>query len=129
MKATIVTLSAMVIAATLSFAQNQPAGPPKGHPGGPEGKRPPPPEEVFKKLDSNGDGVLSLEEFKASPRAKHDEAKAEERFKKMDANGDGKVTLEEFKAFHREHKPGGPGGKGHAPAKGGVTPPAPPAGQ
>ncbi|KAB2642401.1 MAG: EF-hand domain-containing protein [Verrucomicrobia bacterium] len=128
MKATIVTLSSLAIATTLSFAQNTPAGPPKGHPGGPEGKRPPP-EEVFKKHDTNGDGVLSLEEFKASHRAKKDETKAEERYKKMDANGDGKVTLEEFKAFHREHKPGGPGGKGHGPAKGGEAPPAAPAGQ
>ncbi len=64
MKATIATLSALAIATTLSFAQDKPAGPPKG---APEGKRPPP-EEVFKKIDTNGDGQLSLDEFKASPR-------------------------------------------------------------
>lgn len=52
-------------------------------------------EEYFKKLDANGDGKLSLAEFKG--KAEGDRAaKMEERFKKMDKNSDGSVTLEEF---------------------------------
>jgi hypothetical protein len=70
------------------------------------------PEEFFKKLDTNSDGNISLDEFKASPRGQKDSAQAEEHFKKLDANGDGKVTLEELKAGH------GPGGRGGKPKDG-----------
>jgi Ca2+-binding EF-hand superfamily protein len=56
------------------------------------------PEDVFKKLDKDGDGSLSLEEFKASPAGKKDAAKAEDAFKRKDKNNDQKLSLEEFKA-------------------------------
>jgi hypothetical protein len=109
MKRTLMTLSALAFASTLALADDKPAPPPP-----PPGGRPNP-EEIFKKLDTNGDGSISLEEFKAGPRAQKDPAKAEEAFKKMDTNGDGKVTLEEFKAGHHG-PPGGPGGPGkHKP--------------
>ena len=93
MKTTIATLGALAVAAAAAFAQDKVSESPAG-PGKHASL-----EEVFKKLDANGDGFLSLDEFKASPLGKRDAAKAEEIFKSMDTNSDGKVTLEEFKAF------------------------------
>lgn len=112
MKSYISTLGVLAIASSLSFAQDTP--PPAG---GPKHQRPNP-EEIFKKLDTNKDGAVSLDEFKAGPRAQKDPAKAEEIYKKIDANSDGKVTLEEFKAHRPPHRGGGQGGH---------TPPATPA--
>jgi hypothetical protein len=53
-------------------------------------------EAQFKKLDTNGDGKVSKEEFLASKHAQKDPAKAEAQFKKLDKDGDGFLTLEEF---------------------------------
>lgn len=135
MKTCIYTLSALAAAASLSFGQDQPPKGPGGPhgPGGPDKGKRPTPEEIFKKLDTNNDGSLSLEEFKAGPMAQHDPAKAEEVFKKMDADGNGSVSLEEFKSHrpppHGPHGPGGPGGpeKGKGKGDGGDPPPPPPA--
>jgi hypothetical protein len=54
----------------------------------------PTPEERFKKLDKDGNGSLSLDEF----RGKKEAAEAGEAFKAMDTNGDGSISLEEFLA-------------------------------
>ncbi len=56
------------------------------------------PEEVFAKLDKDGDKSLSLDEFKASPRFKKDASKAEAVFKAKDKDADSKLSLDEFKA-------------------------------
>ena len=54
-------------------------------------------KSLFKKLDANANGSLSLEEFKNSPRLKNaDEEKINKHFKKLDTNGNGSLTLEEF---------------------------------
>ena len=97
-------------------------------PGGKGGHRPNP-EEVFKKLDANGDGSVSLDEFKAGPRAPKEADKAQEIFGKIDKDGNGSASLEEFKAHRPPHGPGGrpPGGGGDAGAGGGgPRPPRPP---
>lgn len=77
---------------------------------------------MFKKLDANSDGSVSLEEFKASPRGQKDPAKAEEAFKRMDKDSDGKLTLEEIKAGRPQRGPGGPGGPGGEGGKRGGKP-------
>ena len=119
MKSIITTFGVLALAASLSIAEDKPAGGRPGGPGGPggEGKRPNP-EEIFKKLDANSDGAISLDEFKAGPRAQQDPAKAEEIFKKIDADSNGSVSLEEFKAHRPPHGPGeGKPGEGKPPGK------------
>jgi hypothetical protein len=110
MKSLLFTLSALAIATSLSFAQDKPAGQDKPQRGNPE--------ESFKKLDKNSDGALTLDEYKASPRAQKDTAKAEASYKKMDKNSDDKVTLEEYKAARPTRQKGGAdqGGKTPPPA-------------
>lgn len=80
------------------------------------------PAEAFKKMDTNADASVTLEEFKASPRWKKNADKADEAFKKRDKDSDGKLTLEEFTA--KPERPGKPG-KAEKPAK--EAPPAAPA--
>ncbi|MBU6275489.1 MAG: EF-hand domain-containing protein [Planctomycetes bacterium] len=60
-------------------------------------KKAPDPEKTFKRKDSNGDGFLSLDEFKAKLKDKQLE-NADRRFGRLDTNADKKVSLEEFKA-------------------------------
>ena len=52
----------------------------------------------FKKLDTDGDGKLSLDELKAGPMGKKAPEKCEALIKAKDKDGDGKLSLEEFKA-------------------------------
>jgi hypothetical protein len=115
MKTRIYTIGMLAVATALCYGQEgeKPKGPGKG--------KHPKAEQVFKKIDTNGDGSLSLEEFKAGPRAQKNPEKAEQIFKKMDADSSGGVSLEEFKNFRPPHPPRKGGGKG----KGGDAPKAP----
>jgi hypothetical protein len=96
MKTCIQTLGILAIATSLSYGQEEPE---KG------GKRHPDPEKIFKKLDADASGSVSLEEFKASPRAQQNPARAGEIFDKIDADDSGSITLEEFKAHRPQHPP------------------------
>jgi len=83
----------LAISSTLTFAADETKDvKPEGE------KRRGNPEEAFKKIDTNSDSGITLEEFKASPRGQKDPAKAEQMFGRRDTNKDGKLDLEEFKA-------------------------------
>ncbi|MEM7145760.1 MAG: EF-hand domain-containing protein [Verrucomicrobiota bacterium] len=74
----------------------------------------PDPAEMFGKMDADGSGGISLEEFKNNPRAKNapDPSKVDARFNHLDADGSGEVSQEEFAAAMK--KMAGRGGKGGA---------------
>lgn len=59
----------------------------------------PTPAERFAKIDTNQDGVLSLEEFSAKKGKKETTAEEQaERFAKIDTDANGTISLEEFSA-------------------------------
>lgn len=73
-------------------------------PGKKGGDKPrPSPEDLFKKLDTDKDGKLTLAEFVA--RAKDDvmKEKLTNQFKAMDKENKGALTLDEFKAGFQRH--------------------------
>ena len=53
------------------------------------------PAKIFSRRDADGDGKLTLDEFKAGMKEPA-VAKADQRFKKIDADGNGTVSLKEF---------------------------------
>jgi len=58
---------------------------------------------LFAQADANGDGSLTLDEFKTF-RQLVAEKRTELMFQRFDANGDGKVTLDEINAAHAARK-------------------------
>ncbi len=63
----------------------------------------PSPEERFKKLDSDGNGKLSLDEYKGKKTGEKAEA-AEKAFKARDKDSDGTLSLDEFSAKVKKDK-------------------------
>lgn len=65
-----------------------------------DGARPgnqPPPEPFNRKLDLDGDGALSFEEFRVGNPVKNlSEDEQEDRFEHLDRNGDLKISLQDF---------------------------------
>jgi EF-hand domain pair len=122
MKTTLSIIGCLAIATSITCAQDAPKGPKK------PGKDHPAPEEIFKKLDADSSGSVSLDEFKASARAKENPEKAEEIFKKIDKDGNGELSLEEFKSHRPPHKPG-EGGPGKPGKPGGPGKPGKPKGE
>ena len=87
MKTTKLLFATLIAAGTLSLATAPVfAG---HHEGGEKGAK------MFEKHDTNGDGVITLEEH-----LEH----AKERFNKMDADGDGKISKEEARAAKEKMK-------------------------
>jgi len=73
-----------------------------------EHKRPTP-EQIIKKLDTDGNGTLTLDEFSKPPWFKDNAEKAKEVFGKMDTDKNGQVCAKEFGEAikrHREHHKG-----------------------
>ena len=54
------------------------------------------PAQIFKAVDKDADGGISLDEFKASTIGQIDPSRVGDVFKKKDADGDGKLTLAEY---------------------------------
>ena len=106
MKQILTSIIAISVSAFVATAADEakPAAPAEAAAKKGEGKPHGNPEEMFKKLDSNNDGSISLDEFKAGPIGKKDAAKAEEIFKKKDKDGDGKLSKEEATAEHKKKK-------------------------
>jgi Ca2+-binding EF-hand superfamily protein len=74
-----------------------------------QGKKPPrTPEQVFKRLDKNHDGTLTLTEL-VGKKTGEKAVKAETIFKRLDRDGNASVSLAEFKAHKpRKKKPKSP---------------------
>jgi Ca2+-binding EF-hand superfamily protein len=61
--------------------------------------------KAFAKMDTNNDGKISFDEYKAAMKQGKNAAKAEKRFSKLDKDNDTLITLEEFKNAATKRKP------------------------
>ncbi len=90
-----------MLSAVRNWKSTLPSTPPAGtrsrtseNPKRPAGNRTPPDRDrAFKRWDTNGDGLLTLDEYTAGLS---DKANADVRFKNFDADGNNEVTIDEF---------------------------------
>jgi hypothetical protein len=95
---TIMTLAALIGTGMLATAQDEPQRPKRPHG--------PPPPEVVKEFDKDGDGKLSDAERKTMREAMQArmEARRKEMLEKFDKDKDGKLSDEERTAMREAHK-------------------------
>jgi len=108
-----------VLVAVLVVHEAVAQGEGKGRKGEGRGPREKPVVDRFAQIDANGDGVISLDEFKAAHAKRMEgmkekmgdkfdparlEKKAEEMFTRMDKDNSGGITREEFAAALEQHK-------------------------
>ena len=98
MKSITSILAVLALGTTLALADDKPAAADSTTtaPAAAPAKKGGDPEAMFKKLDTNGDGKLTLDEWMASKRSQKDPEKAKEQFQKKDKGNKGYLTLEEF---------------------------------
>jgi len=75
-------------------------------------------KKIHKRIDANGDGKVTPDEFASRSMHRSDPNEAAAMFKRVDANSDGKITADEYVAFRSKAPKGG----GKKPA--GPKPPA-----
>jgi EF hand len=85
MKTHAILATLIVIPFTLATAADEPAAKPKRDPA-----------VLFKAIDRDADGSISLDEYKVSTVGHIDPSRVGDVFKKKDADGDGKLNLTEF---------------------------------
>ncbi len=103
MKASIAILSALVLSVVMTRAEEGDSG---------QKHKKPNPGERFAKVDTDGSGSISLEEFQSTPRGKENPERAAEMFKKIDVDSSGDISKDEMMKFAAVHK-GGHKGKKH----------------
>jgi len=90
--------NAIVFGCALALAATAPFATAAHHEKGHDEKKRMSASEKIEKMDTDDDGKVSLEEYRAAK-----EARLEKWFGKMDADGDGFVTAEELEAKKKQH--------------------------
>lgn len=90
MKTSIQILGVIAVAASLAHGEKTDQPDRAGRNG------PPNPKSIIERLDTDGNGTVSLAEFKAGPRAQENPEGADKVFARIDADGNGEISVAEF---------------------------------